>query len=250
MEKRLDSIHHGIPDALRSTIFDMLQPRPSTAVWTEEVTDALQNVMLQHSDICIFVQHYEVDVDVDAQSIICKTDFQTSLTLHRRILIPQYPLSGSCTAGYSQQVQAGMGRLQSQVRTTISPAGRPIYKYESPMELLMVLHNAIKTHGSLYLDGNILHWDISKNNIIITSSKKADGHMGMLIDLNLAKEVGSECSSAQHQTSTTEYMAIKVLLNVNQTYCHNPESFFYVLIWQCGHRSWEKLDELQRQGQD
>ncbi|EEH46959.1 uncharacterized protein PADG_03057 [Paracoccidioides brasiliensis Pb18] len=131
----------------------------------------------------------------------------------------------------------------------ISPAGRPIYKYKSPLELLMALRDAIKAHQSLYLDGNILHQDISENNIIITNPEKTDGHSGMLIDLDLAKEVGSEQSGACYWTGTMEFMAIEVLLNVNHTYRHDLESFFYVLIWQCAHNSWRKLNELQRQRQ-
>jgi hypothetical protein len=43
------------------------------------VTDALQNVILQHADIHTFVRHYEVDVDVDVQGIIRKTRSQTPL---------------------------------------------------------------------------------------------------------------------------------------------------------------------------
>ncbi|KAL2371887.1 hypothetical protein RJ035_001594 [Blastomyces gilchristii] len=121
----------------------------------------------------------------------------------------------------------------------ISPAGRPIYKYRSPLELLMALRDAIKAHRSLYLDGNILHRDISENNIIITNPDKADGHSGMLIDLDLAKEVGSARSGARHQTGTMEFMAIEVLLNIDHTYRHDLESFFYVLIWQCAHHGWE-----------
>ncbi|EDN05674.1 predicted protein [Histoplasma mississippiense (nom. inval.)] len=121
----------------------------------------------------------------------------------------------------------------------ISPAGRPIYKYESPLELLTALRDAIKAHRSLYLDGSILHRDISENNIIITDPEKADGHSGMLIDLDLAKEVGSGRSGARHQTGTMEFMAIEVLLNIDHTYRHDLESFFYVLIWQCAHHGWE-----------
>jgi hypothetical protein len=45
----------------------------------EEVTDALQNVILQHADIRTFIRHYEVDVDVDVQGIIRKTGSQTPL---------------------------------------------------------------------------------------------------------------------------------------------------------------------------
>ncbi|KAI1934754.1 hypothetical protein LOZ66_005609 [Ophidiomyces ophidiicola] len=46
---------------------------------SEEITDALQNVMLQHADIRTFVKHYQVDVDVDAQGIVRKTGSQTPL---------------------------------------------------------------------------------------------------------------------------------------------------------------------------
>ncbi|KMU85161.1 hypothetical protein CIHG_02943 [Coccidioides immitis H538.4] len=70
----------------------------------------------------------------------------------------------------------------------ISPAGWPIYKYESPLELLMALQDAIKAHQSLYLDGNILHRDISENNIIITDSTNIGSTLGVLINLNLTKE--------------------------------------------------------------
>ncbi|EDN08106.1 predicted protein [Histoplasma mississippiense (nom. inval.)] len=122
----------------------------------------------------------------------------------------------------------------------ISPAGRPIYRYESPLELLRALRDAIKAHRALYLDGNILHRDISENNIIITDPDKADGHWGMLIDLDLAKEVGSRRSGARHQTGTMEFMAIEVLLNIDHTYRHDLESFFYVLIWQCARNGWGK----------
>ncbi|OJD15290.1 hypothetical protein AJ78_04439 [Emergomyces pasteurianus Ep9510] len=132
----------------------------------------------------------------------------------------------------------------------ISPAGRPIYDYKSPLELLTALRDAIKAHQSLYLDGNILHRDISENNIIITDPDKADGHSGMLIDLDLAKEVGSGRSGARHQTGTMEFMAIEVLLNIDHTYRHDLESFFYVLIWQCARHGWDKLNELQRQELD
>ncbi|EDN11012.1 predicted protein [Histoplasma mississippiense (nom. inval.)] len=69
---------------------------------------------------------------------------------------------------------------------------------------------------------------------------KADGHSGMLIDLDLAKEVGSGRSGARHQTGTMEFMAIEVLLNIDHTYRHDLESFFYVLIWQFARNGWGK----------
>ncbi|OJD28487.1 hypothetical protein ACJ73_00118 [Blastomyces percursus] len=105
----------------------------------------------------------------------------------------------------------------------IFPAGRPIHKYEAPLELLEALRDAVKAHRSLYFKGNMLHRDISENNIIITDAKKT-GFVGMLIDMDLAKELGSGRSGARCRTGTMEFMAIEVLLNVDHTYRHDLES--------------------------
>ncbi|KAI2639447.1 kinase-like domain-containing protein [Xylaria nigripes] len=121
------------------------------------------------------------------------------------------------------------------------PAGRPIYEYESPVELLEALRDAIKAHESLYTAANILHRDISENNIIITEKKT--GFSGRLIDLDLAKEVGSGRCGALCRTGTMEFMAIEVLLDKDHTYRHDLESFFYVLLWQCILRGWRFENE-------
>ncbi|TWU74225.1 hypothetical protein ED733_003515 [Metarhizium rileyi] len=120
----------------------------------------------------------------------------------------------------------------------ISPAGRSISQFKAVIELLEGLCDAIKVHQSLYTDGKILHRDISENNIIITNPRNADGFKGMLIDLDLAKEVGKGSSGARHRTGTMEFMAIEVLLGVSHTYRHDLEAFFYVLIWLCARRGW------------
>ncbi|KAK5999022.1 hypothetical protein PT974_01409 [Cladobotryum mycophilum] len=120
----------------------------------------------------------------------------------------------------------------------ISPAGRSISQFESVFELLEGLHDAIKVHRSLYMDGKILHRDISENNIIITDPGRADGYRGMLIDLDLAKEEGKGPSGARHRTGTMEFMAIEVLLGISHTYRHDLEAFFYVLVWLCARRGW------------
>ncbi|EXU95608.1 protein kinase [Metarhizium robertsii] len=120
----------------------------------------------------------------------------------------------------------------------ISPAGRSISQFKSVAELLEGLCDAIKVHRSLYMDGKILHRDISENNIIITNPETANGFKGMLIDLDLAKEEGTGPSGARHRTGTMEFMAIEVLLGISHTYRHDLEAFFYVLIWLCARRGW------------
>ena len=129
----------------------------------------------------------------------------------------------------------------------ISPAGRAIHNFESPLELLEALRDAIKAHRSLYLKGNVLHRDVSEKNIIITDPERNDGFKGMLIDLDLAKELGSGRSGARCRTGTMEFVAIKVLLGISHTYRHDIESFFYVLIWQCVRRGWELVNKQKYQ---
>ena len=124
--------------------------------------------------------------------------------------------------------------------SVISPAGRALREFESIPELLEALRCAIKAHKSLYMDGKILHRDISENNIIITDPKEANGFTGMLIDTELGKESGSGRSGALHLTGTMEFMAIQVLQRVAHTYRHDLESFFYVLLWICARRVWER----------
>ncbi|KKZ61580.1 hypothetical protein EMCG_00563 [[Emmonsia] crescens] len=122
----------------------------------------------------------------------------------------------------------------------ISPAGRAVHKFDSPKELLLALRDAIRAHRSLYTKGKILHRDISENNIIITDPESTNGYSGMLIDLDLAKELNGGGTGARHQTGTMEFMAIEVLRNIDHTYRHDLESFFYVLVWQCARNSWER----------
>ncbi|KAI0858935.1 serine/threonine-protein kinase Sgk2 [Xylaria cubensis] len=119
----------------------------------------------------------------------------------------------------------------------VSPAGRVISNFQTTKELLESMRDAIRAHQSLFTTGNILHRDISSNNIIITDPKKANGFKGMLIDLDMAV-TDTNRSGAQHRIGTTRFMAIEVLRKCDHTYRHDLESFFYVLIWMCAHQSW------------
>ena len=79
----------------------------------------------------------------------------------------------------------------------------------------------------------ILHRDISENNIIIVGSATEGSPKGLLIDLDLAKELDSIPSGATHRTGTMQFMAIEVLQGKGHTYRHDLESFFYVFVWMC-----------------
>jgi serine/threonine-protein kinase RIO1 len=55
----------------------------------------------------------------------------------------------------------------------ISPPGRPIHEFSSIKEFLEACRDIIRALRSLYQDGNILHRDVSKNNIIVTDAKES-----------------------------------------------------------------------------
>ena len=144
----------------------------------------------------------------------------------------------------------------------ISPAGRPLKNFNTVPELLRAFRDAIKAHRSLFLDGKILHRDISENNIIVTDPEEADGFSGMLIDMDLATKVRddgtNERSEAQQMTGTLQFMAIEVLEmalpqadhDLNHTYRHDLESFLYVFLHICISYGWPerqkwKINPLQ-----
>jgi hypothetical protein len=120
----------------------------------------------------------------------------------------------------------------------ISPSGRPLRSFRSVKELCEVFRDAIRAHRSLYEAGRILHRDVSENNMIIVDGAKAEDPKGMLIDLDLAKELDG---GARHRTGTMEFMAIEVLQGVSHTYRHDLESFFYVFLWLCVRRGAERF---------
>lgn len=100
-------------------------------------------------------------------------------------------------------------------------------------ELLEVFRDAIAGHKSLLEDGNVLHWDVSKNNIIITESATDRDPKGRLIDLDLAKELDNVPSGASHRTGTAIH-GNRGTPRQGPYLSARPVVFFsYVFIWVC-----------------
>jgi hypothetical protein len=93
----------------------------------------------------------------------------------------------------------------------VSPAGRPLHAYRSVGELL--------------------------------EAASTGDPKGMLIDLDLAKELDSLPSGASHRTGTMQFMGIEVHQGKGHTYRHDLESFFYVFIWMCIRYGYEDVGE-------
>lgn len=147
----------------------------------------------------------------------------------------------------SHLVEPGVEPFRDRTLTclVISPAGRPLASYRNVPEFLLALRDAIKAHKGLF-EAKILHRDISPNNIIITDPEEADGFSGILIDMDMATQIGpdgrNKGSSAPQMTGTLEFMAIEVLRsldrNLDHTYRHDLESFFYVFLSFCANYGW------------
>ncbi|KAK7408557.1 hypothetical protein QQX98_009262 [Neonectria punicea] len=113
-----------------------------------------------------------------------------------------------------------------------SPLGRPLDTFSSPAELMVVLHDIVRALRSLHLQANILHRDVSPQNIIIATRNRQDpdAPAGMLIDLDLALDLANP-PSERRLVGSRGFMAIGILGGDHRTYRHDLESLFYVFLW-------------------
>ncbi|KAJ3490897.1 hypothetical protein NLG97_g5694 [Lecanicillium saksenae] len=111
-----------------------------------------------------------------------------------------------------------------------SPLGRPLSTFETGLELLQALRDAIKCHRSLYVDARSLHGDISAGNIILVGGACGEQPKGILIDLDSTILRDEEPEDDGSIVGTRVYMAVGVLQGEAHTYRHDLESFFYVLL--------------------
>jgi hypothetical protein len=120
-------------------------------------------------------------------------------------------------------------------RLVIAPIGRSLLQFNTYTELLTALRDAVKGHRHMYLSHDILHRDVSVNNIVILPIAPSAPVLttGILIDFDLA--ICTTRDSASHRTGTFDFMAGEILSdsNIPHTPLHDLESFFYVLLWLC-----------------
>ncbi|KAH6604461.1 serine threonine- kinase sgk2 [Trichoderma cornu-damae] len=120
-------------------------------------------------------------------------------------------------------------------RVIMRDYGIPIYNAESPSVLLESMAQCVGGHKSLY-DADILHRDISINNLLINADRSDPSQLGLLIDLDLAIKISREKpSGATSRTGTRAFMSIGVLLGEPHSFMDDIESFFWVLFWICIH---------------
>ncbi|KAJ3473972.1 hypothetical protein NLG97_g10049 [Lecanicillium saksenae] len=162
---------------------------------------------------------------------------------------PTSPTGPSSPAAVSKDIAAAVASaLQGaayspRVLTAIliTPQGKAVGHFDSAGQLLRVLKDATEGHKSLFENG-ILHCDISTNNIIITEPSRNDNFHGMLIDLDMAKDLTEEegGNKGDGPTGTVQFISYNVLLGKKHTFVDDLESFLYVLIWLCSQDAWDK----------
>ncbi|KAF8268560.1 hypothetical protein EI94DRAFT_1138878 [Lactarius quietus] len=120
------------------------------------------------------------------------------------------------------------------LRIIVQEELHPITERTTAVDLAQSFREVFKCYRWLYDVPNILHRDISLNNLML---RKEDGNVyAVLNDLDLAVSADPadvKSKSSKHRTGTKPFMAIDLLGRDPSVhmYRHDLESLFYVLLW-------------------
>lgn len=173
--------------------------------------------------------------------------------------------SRAAAAEYISFLRARDRELTCLVFGTMGTVIRDLFNVLTPLDIARAMLGALIGHASLFFNGDILHRDISPNNIISCRTpvalpppaapkggerQHAPGNhrdlfdkrqelSGCLIDLDYAVDLKhTNLSDTADRTGTYPFIAINLLLcRESHRYRHDLESLFYVLLWICiyGH---------------
>ncbi|KAJ2050551.1 hypothetical protein GGI08_005470, partial [Coemansia sp. S2] len=117
-------------------------------------------------------------------------------------------------------------------RIVMSPIGEPLCSTKSVAEFVTVVCDAMRCHSAFVDDCNILHRDISDNNILVVRSEGVA--RGMLIDFDYAIDLEQKERDNLHKvTGTLPYMSINNLSesDVERTNLDDWESMLCLICW-------------------
>ncbi|TRM56476.1 hypothetical protein BD626DRAFT_519689 [Schizophyllum amplum] len=123
-------------------------------------------------------------------------------------------------------------------RLVLKPYAQPLKHFSSKEELLSVLRDSIQAHWDLYDWHDVLHCDISDNNVMMHVQQGSPLRRGLLIDLDCAIVVKGErrVGPIGRRAGTLPYMACDIV-QYSDRVAHGPwhdlESFLYVLMIVC-----------------
>jgi len=121
----------------------------------------------------------------------------------------------------------------------MTPYGTPLTKFNSFVELISALKDIILVHQAC-IAANILHGDVSLNNIILIERDSDQGEIqeGYLIDFDWASMYSSDDLRGE-RTGTLPFMSIELLFKTPIQSSGNPDQvchcakhdLFYVLLY-------------------
>ncbi|KAJ2349198.1 hypothetical protein GGH92_002601 [Coemansia sp. RSA 2673] len=117
-------------------------------------------------------------------------------------------------------------------RIVMSPIGESLCSTKSVAEFVTVVCDAMRCHSAFVNDCNILHRDISDNNILVVRSEGIA--RGMLIDFDYAIDLEQKERGNLHKvTGTLPYMSINNLSesDVERTSLDDWESMLCLICW-------------------
>ncbi|CAA7262392.1 unnamed protein product [Cyclocybe aegerita] len=129
-------------------------------------------------------------------------------------------------------------------RIILRAYGQQIDKFTNRRQLLHAFRDAVAGHQRLW-DRNIIHRDISVNNILIGEEGAEEGWRGLLIDMDMAVrwQQAATMAAVDFRTGTRAFQAILVISSemdkadgkilLAHDYLDDLQSFFYVFCWVC-----------------
>ncbi|KAJ3533032.1 hypothetical protein NMY22_g7501 [Coprinellus aureogranulatus] len=136
-----------------------------------------------------------------------------------------------------------VGRFQNRVfeRVVMRSYGKPLEFFQSVLQLLCAIRDAIAGHQRLVEDDiRILHRDVSPHNILLGGEGAPEGDRGILIDLDMAfrATLSRPTVAADFNTGTRIFQSLSVLNSHDprhgvraHDYLDDLESFFYLLAY-------------------
>ncbi|TFY73850.1 hypothetical protein EWM64_g10162 [Hericium alpestre] len=129
------------------------------------------------------------------------------------------------------------GKAEDRVlRILIAHRAEGLEKVRSLEEFKTIFLQAMRCHRVVFVKTNILHWDLSVDNLLFT--RDGDNALALVNDWDLGKVYKpDERPSAHHRTGTAHFMALDLLKEdlPRHMYRHDLESFIYILIWCAMH---------------
>ncbi|KAJ1719019.1 hypothetical protein LPJ53_006140 [Coemansia erecta] len=134
----------------------------------------------------------------------------------------------------SQGNAAFLVPFRAHKRIATTPVGKPLRHLDCPLKLIKVMSDVMRVHGRIRWDAEILHRDISTNNVLFYETDDGKDVRGLLIDFDHAVDLSSS-NYAPHldRSGTLPFMSVNNLeANVELiTGLDDWESALYMLCW-------------------